>query len=95
MVRKVPAHGDFRSQEEHGAAITVVGLDDRHRALAAAALSAVDTTPLYARVDAVDTDDGLRIMELELIEPTLWLRWHPPTADVLAASIAAQLAQAR
>jgi hypothetical protein len=32
-------------------------------------------------------------MELELIEPTLWLRWHPPAADVLAASIAAQLTQ--
>jgi hypothetical protein len=49
--------------------------------------------PLYARVDAVDTDDGLRIMELELIEPTLWLRSHPPAAGVLAASIVSQLPQ--
>ena len=52
---------------------------------------ASERTPLYARVDAVDTDDGLLIMELELIEPTLWLRWHPPAADVLAAAIVAQL----
>jgi glutathione synthase/RimK-type ligase-like ATP-grasp enzyme len=93
VVRKVPADGDFRSQEEHGAAVTVEELDDRHRALAAAALSAIGTRPLYARVDAVDTDGGLRIMELELIEPTLWLRRNPPTADVLAASIVAQLTQ--
>jgi hypothetical protein len=93
VVRKVPAHGDFRSQEEHGAAISTVDLDDRHRALARAALSAVAPTPLYARVDAIDTDHGLQIMELELIEPTLWFRWHPPAADVLAASIVDQLTQ--
>lgn len=93
VVRKVPADGDFRSQEEHGAAIAAVELDDRHRALAGAALSALDTPPLYARVDAVDLDDRLQIMELELIEPTLWFRWHPPGADVLAASIVAQLTE--
>ena len=92
VVRKVPARGDFRTQEHHGAIVNAVELDDRHRALALAALSAVETTPLYARVDAVDTDDGFLLMELELIEPTLWLRWHPPAADVLAASIVAQLA---
>ncbi|MEY2459089.1 MAG: hypothetical protein QOG30_919 [Acidimicrobiaceae bacterium] len=93
VVRKVPADGDFRSQEEHGAAIEVAALGDHHRSLVRAVLSTLDTAPLYARVDAVDTDDGLRIMELELIEPTLWLRSHPAAADVLAASIAGQLAQ--
>jgi glutathione synthase/RimK-type ligase-like ATP-grasp enzyme len=93
VVRKVPADGDFRSQEEHGAAVEAAALDDRHHSLARAALSTLDTMPLYARVDAVDTEDGLRIMELELIEPTLWLRSHPPAADVLAASIVSQLPQ--
>jgi hypothetical protein len=93
VVRKVPADGDFRSQEEHGAAIEVAALGDHHRSLVRAVLSTLDTAPLYARVDAVDTDDGLRIMELELIEPTLWLRSHPAAADELAASIAGQLAQ--
>jgi glutathione synthase/RimK-type ligase-like ATP-grasp enzyme len=93
VVRKVPADGDFRSQEEHGATVEVAALGDHHRSLVRAVLSTLDTAPLYARVDAVDTDDGLRIMELELIEPTLWLRSHPAAADVLAASIAGQLAQ--
>jgi glutathione synthase/RimK-type ligase-like ATP-grasp enzyme len=92
-VRKVPAGGDFRSQEEHGASITSIELDDRHRTLADAALAVLDSVPLYARVDAVDTEAGLQIMELELIEPTLWFRWHPPAADVLAASIVAQIAR--
>ena len=95
VVRKVPASGDFRSQEEHGAVISREDLDDRHRAVAHAALSALDSTPLYARVDAADTDEGLLVMELELIEPTLWLRWHPPAADLLAASIVDQLTQSR
>jgi hypothetical protein len=95
VVRKVPADGDFRSQEEHGAAISIEDLDERHRAIARAALAALDTTPLYARVDAVDTDEGLLVMELELIEPTLWLRWHPEAADVLAASVVGQLTQSQ
>jgi hypothetical protein len=30
-------------------------------------------------------------MELEIIEPELWLRYHPPAADVLAEAIAAAL----
>jgi hypothetical protein len=92
-VQKVPADGDFRSQEEHGAAITAVAVDESHRDLARVALSVLPEQPLYARVDAAVTDEGLRVMELELIEPTLWLRWHPPAADVLAGSIAAQVAR--
>jgi hypothetical protein len=30
-------------------------------------------------------------MELELIEPELWLRYHPPAAEVLAEAIARAL----
>jgi glutathione synthase/RimK-type ligase-like ATP-grasp enzyme len=93
VVRKVPAAGDFRSQEHHGAAVTAISIEETHRALAGAALAALDPTPLYARVDAVDTHEGLRLMELELIEPTLWLRWSPPAADILAGAIEAQLTQ--
>jgi hypothetical protein len=95
VVRKVPAGGDFRSQEEHGAAVTSLDVDDSHRTLASSALALLDSVPLYARVDAIDTGAGLQLMELELIEPTLWFRWHPPAAEVLAASIEAQLTQSR
>jgi glutathione synthase/RimK-type ligase-like ATP-grasp enzyme len=95
VVRKVPAHGDFRSQEQHGATIETGSLDERHRAIVRAALSGLDPVPIYARVDVVDTDDGLQLMELELIEPTLWLRWHPPAAELLATAIAGQLTQSR
>jgi hypothetical protein len=38
-------------------------------------LAALDLVPLYARVDLVrnDAEDGFWLMELELIEPTLYL----------------------
>jgi glutathione synthase/RimK-type ligase-like ATP-grasp enzyme len=94
-VRKLPAAGDFRTQEHHGAGIEAIDLHDTHRVFATKALAAIDAVPLYARVDAVETPAGLQLMELELIEPTLWLRWYPPAAGVLADAIAAELARSR
>ena len=49
------------------------------RAVAESALAAVPDAPelLYARVDLVDGDDGRpRVMELELVEPNLFLWLH-------------------
>ncbi|SRR5581483_1912238 len=91
VVQKVPAAGDFRTQEHHGAACTTVEVDDRHRSVAAAALAATPGETMYARVDVVALDGVLSVMELELIEPTLWLRWHPPAADAMADSIVGRL----
>jgi glutathione synthase/RimK-type ligase-like ATP-grasp enzyme len=87
-VRKVPAPGDFRSQEHLGARLETIPLAPAHRSLAEAALAVVDGSTLYARADAVLVDGELRLMELELIEPTLWLEWHPPAAGVLADAVA-------
>ncbi|MGW2385760.1 ATP-grasp domain-containing protein [Streptomyces sp. NPDC001658] len=57
------------------------------------ALAAVPGTPelLYARVDLVDGEDGLpRVMELELVEPNLFLFLHPDSvARVVEAVLAA------
>jgi glutathione synthase/RimK-type ligase-like ATP-grasp enzyme len=88
-VRKVPAAGDFRSQEHHGADCTTIPLTEAHRAIAMAALECAPGPTLYARVDVVETDAGPLLMELELIEPTLWLRWSPSTAGILADAILA------
>jgi glutathione synthase/RimK-type ligase-like ATP-grasp enzyme len=59
------------------------------RALAEAALRAVRRQPIYARVDVVPAPDGPRLMELELIEPDLGLRLHPPSIPALATAILA------
>lgn len=53
-----------------------------------AELSARFGTPLYARVDMVDGADGRpRVMELELIEPNLYLGTSPGAAERLAAAV--------
>jgi hypothetical protein len=53
-------------------------------------LSAVPGAPelLYARVDLVDGDDGRpRVMELELVEPNLFLWLHPESLPVAVERI--------
>jgi hypothetical protein len=47
--------------------------------------------PLYARVDGVVRGDQFLLMELELIEPNLFLELHAPSADRFAETVAAKL----
>ncbi|MFI1965603.1 RimK family alpha-L-glutamate ligase [Streptomyces pathocidini] len=68
-------------------------------AVAERALAAVPGTPdlLYARVDLVEDDQGApRVMELELIEPQLFLGPHPESLPTVAKAVvaAARTAQA-
>ena len=52
-------------------------------------LAACQPAPAYGRVDLVrDNHGNLAVMELELIEPELWLRNHPPAATAFADTIA-------
>ena len=77
-VRKVPAEADFRVQEQFGAKI--VDFDPNPRVLAAAGkiIQLVDPVPVYARVDLVLGAGGNPLlMELELIEPSMYLRKCP------------------
>jgi glutathione synthase/RimK-type ligase-like ATP-grasp enzyme len=62
------------------------------RKVAAAALKAIGEPALYARVDLVRDDLGApRLIELELIEPSLFFRLAPHAAVRLAAAIASRL----
>ena len=62
------------------------------RAVAEQALAAVPGGPLlYARVDLVEGADGPLVLELELVEPSLFLGRAPGAAERLAAAIAARL----
>lgn len=59
-------------------------------AVAERALAAVPGAPelLYARVDLVDGDDGEpRLMELELVEPNLFLGLHPQSLPRVTEAI--------
>jgi glutathione synthase/RimK-type ligase-like ATP-grasp enzyme len=46
---------------------------------------------LYSRVDIVDTPEGWALMELELVEPSLFLYFEPAAAAKLARAISARI----
>jgi len=91
-VRKVPRAGDFRVQQDHGGTVHDYTPTPEQIELAERAMAARQPTPAYGRVDMVRDNEGrFAVMELEVIEPELWLRHHPPAADALAAAIARNL----
>ena len=93
-VRKVAAPGDFRVQREYGGAFTLVEPSDEEMQLARAAIAASPEPPFYARVDMVPDSDGRpRVMELELIEPDLYLDLAPDRGAGFAALLAERLRQ--
>ena len=83
--------GDFRVQDDHGGTVHPRTPTAAQIGLAEAAMAACGTVPAYGRVDLVRHDGGWAVMELELIEPELWLRRHPPAASALAAAIEGRL----
>ena len=73
-VLKTPKAGDFRVQEEHGSRICSIPPDPALIAFARRALEPVPQHTLYGRVDLVELPNGQpAVMELELIEPSLYL----------------------
>lgn len=87
-IRKVPRPADFRVQEEHGASIVAFDLSDELIAAGQNAIRALISQPLYGRVDFVRADAGeLCLMELELIEPSLYLRTNDEAAARFAHAL--------
>ena len=85
---KRPASGDFRVQEQFGGREALWEASAAARELAAAALAAAPAPPVYARVDMVgDAAGTLHIMELELIEPSLFLHHAPDKGGAFGAAV--------
>jgi glutathione synthase/RimK-type ligase-like ATP-grasp enzyme len=77
-VVKRPKSGDFRVQPHLGGVTLPSKAPPGAERLAKQALAAAPAKATYARVDIVPDDEGtLRIMELELIEPALFLDHAP------------------
>ena len=91
-VLKVPKRGDFRVQEEHGSEIVAVTPEPALLAAGDAAIAAVGQKLLYARADFVRSGDAFRLMELELVEPAIYLRTDPGAPERFAEAVAALLA---
>ena len=74
-ILKTPAPADFRVQEEHGGRIVPIHPEPLFIRRAQEVLDAVGERLLYARVDLVRTyKNDAALMELELIEPSLYFR---------------------
>jgi glutathione synthase/RimK-type ligase-like ATP-grasp enzyme len=87
-VAKRPKAGDFRVQPDHGGTTEPAELPEGALVLAEAALAAAPAAATYARVDLIRGDDGaLQLMELELIEPALFLHCVPEAKARFAEAI--------
>jgi glutathione synthase/RimK-type ligase-like ATP-grasp enzyme len=87
-VRKHPAKGDFRVQSIWGGTVESAGPEPAHLQIAEQALRHLDKPPLYARVDLVTDQNGIpALIELELIEPNLYLTTHPSAPERLANAV--------
>lgn len=83
-ILKTPKSGDFRVQEEHGGQLQSVQPEAILLELSRAALAAIPEPTLYARIDWVRTPNGFALMELELIEPSLYFNMDVASAERFA-----------
>ena len=96
---KRPAVGDFRVQDQFGGYEEAVVAPAAAKALAQSALTAtarITRTDVlaYARVDMLrDGDSNFRLMELELIEPSLFLRFANDKGAAFAKAMMARCVQ--
>ena len=93
-VLKRPAEGDFRVQLEFGGSAVAAPAPANALAGARAVLDRVSGPWLYARVDGVRTTDGFLLMELEMLEPLLFLALDHSAAVRFADAIGGGLTAA-
>jgi len=87
-VLKRPAVDDYRVQWEFGGSAVTLAPPPGLVADATAVMAAVQGQPLYARVDGVERAGRLVLMELELVEPHLFLGWDADATGRLAGALA-------
>lgn len=94
-VIKRAAAGDYRVQDEHGGSFASAEPDAAIRQAAEQALAAVAALGhrdhAYVRVDGVVSGGRFLIMELEMIEPFLFLDLQAGAADTLAREVQRRL----
>lgn len=90
---KRAAEGDYRIQESYGGRSHPIDPTSADLAQARGVLEAIDEIPLYARVDMVRGLDGsLLLMELEVIEPDLYVKDGPGIGAMLGKALAERIA---
>lgn len=93
VLRKRPASGDFRAHGIYGGTVDATDADAHDVARVEAMLARLPFDLLYARFDVVRIDGRLAVLELELIEPMLYLDLAPGSAGRLADATLARLSR--
>jgi glutathione synthase/RimK-type ligase-like ATP-grasp enzyme len=83
-IRKRPPEGEFRVNSRFGATRAAETPSREVAEQGAAALRALPERPLYARVDGVVRDGALIVIEVEVLEPALFMEFDPPSAERFA-----------
>jgi len=85
VLLKTPKTGDFRVQEEHGGILKSINLPEN--SLVDFGLKVIKNLPmpcLYSRIDVVRNNDQFLLMEVELIEPSLYFNMNSKSATKFA-----------
>ncbi len=97
-VEKIPVKGDYRVQDDFGAYDGPTEFTPEEMAIARCAVAEAERRPevscklLYARVDFLLDESGSPVLnELELVEPSLFLRHGLHAADALAEALIKRL----
>ncbi|MBI4244258.1 MAG: hypothetical protein HY606_09240 [Planctomycetes bacterium] len=86
-VIKKPASGDYRVQEKLGGTTSIYRPDLNSIASAKRVVDQIKQKTLYARVDMIPSNSELLLVELEIIEPALFLQHYAPAAQRFAESL--------
>jgi hypothetical protein len=91
-IQKKAKEGDFRVQDDFGGSVHPYTASQKEIKFSENVVSALSPLPVYARVDVIwDNDNNLAVSELELIEPELWFRHQPNSANKMAQLILNEL----
>ena len=86
-ILKTPKSGDFRVQEEHGGQLNSITPCNELLAAAKKALQTIPEKLLYARIDLVKHENKFKVMEIELIEPSLYFNYDDKAANNFAKAL--------
>jgi glutathione synthase/RimK-type ligase-like ATP-grasp enzyme len=89
-VNKKPAEGDFRIQVQFGGQYTLINPDKELIEQAQKVVDLFNENLLYARVDGIIINNQLHLMEVECIEPDLYLNLSDGALERFSNSIIEQ-----
>ena len=87
---------DFRIQANFGGTIHKYTASDKEKSLAESVFASCTPCPVYGRLDIMWNAAGEPMIgELEIIEPDLWMRMSPDSAEQFAIGIANKLQEVK